>query len=98
MDDGESWEAVNNGLTATNVRALAVNSDGDIFAGTFGGVFRSTDDGDTWVPVNNGLEYPFVISLAINVERRHLRRARSRAAASFAPPTTARTGRWSSTA
>src|SRR5687767_12061808 len=31
MDDGESWEAVNNGLTATNVRALAINSGGDIF-------------------------------------------------------------------
>ena len=65
-DNGETWTAVNSGLTATDVRALAINSDGHIFAGTFGGVFRSTDNGDTWTPVNNGLEYPFIISLAIN--------------------------------
>jgi len=66
-DNGEAWTGVNNGLTATNVRALAINAaTGHIFAGTFGGAFRSTDNGDTWVPVNNGLEFPFVISLAIN--------------------------------
>ena len=66
-DNGENWAGVNNGLTATNVRALAIDAaSGHIFAGTFGGVFRSTDNGDSWVPVNNGLEFPFVISLAIN--------------------------------
>ena len=65
-DNGEMWTGVNNGLTATNVRALAINSAGGIFAGTFGGVFRSTDKGDSWIPVNNGLEFPSVISLAIN--------------------------------
>jgi photosystem II stability/assembly factor-like uncharacterized protein len=57
-DNGETWTPVNNGLTATDVRALATNAAGDLFAGTFGGVFRSTDDGDTWTAVNNGLEYP----------------------------------------
>ena len=31
-----------------NVHALAINSSGDIFAGTFLGVFRSTDNGDNW--------------------------------------------------
>ncbi len=65
-DNAETWTAVNNGLTATNVRALAINSADHIFAGTFGGVFRSTDNGDSWTPVNNGLEFPLVISLAIN--------------------------------
>ena len=65
-DNGETWTPINNGLTATDIRALATNTAGDLFAGTFGGVFRSTDDGDTWAPVNNGLEYPFIISLAIN--------------------------------
>src|SRR5438105_4974849 len=34
-DNGETWTGVNNGLTDTNVRALAINSLGDIFAGTF---------------------------------------------------------------
>ncbi len=65
-DNGETWTGVNNGLTATNVRALAINSASHIFAGTFGGAFRSTDNGDSWTAVNNGLEFPFVISLAIN--------------------------------
>src|SRR5262249_16927852 len=65
-DAGETWKVVDAGLTATDVRALAINASDDIFAGTFGGVFRSTDNGDTWIAVNNGLDYPFVISLAIN--------------------------------
>jgi len=52
----------------TDVRALAINSSGHIFAGTYfgGGVFRSTDDGGTWTPVNNGLECGNIWSLAIN--------------------------------
>jgi len=66
-DNVETWTGVNSGLTATNVRALAINAvSGHIFAGTFSGVFRSTDNGDSWIPVNNGLEFPSVISLAIN--------------------------------
>ena len=66
-DNGENWTGVNNGLTATNVRALAINAvSGHIFAGTFGGVFRSTDNGDSWIAINNGLEFPLVISLGIN--------------------------------
>jgi len=66
-DNGENWTGVNNGLTATNVRALAINAvSSHIFAGTFSGVFRSTDNGDSWVAINNGLEFPSVISLAIN--------------------------------
>ena len=65
-DNAETWTGINDGLTATNVRALAISPADHIFAGTFGGVFRSTDDGDHWVSVNNGLEFPFVISLAVN--------------------------------
>src|SRR5262245_57698647 len=41
IDNGESWTGINNGLTATNVRALAISSVDHVFAGTFGGVFRS---------------------------------------------------------
>src|SRR5262245_7289068 len=65
-ENGEMWTPVSTGLTATDVRALASNSFGEVFAGTFGGVFRSTNNGDTWMAVNNGLDYPFIISLAIN--------------------------------
>jgi hypothetical protein len=64
--DATRESGINNGLTRTNVRALAINPAGHVFAGTFGGAFRSTDNGDTWVAVNNGLDFPFVISLAIN--------------------------------
>src|SRR5581483_6684128 len=45
-DNAETWTAINNGLTDTNVQALAINDAGHIFAGTFStGVFRSTDNG-----------------------------------------------------
>ena len=67
-DNAETWTGIINGLTATNVRALAVSPADHIFAGTFGGVFRSTDNGDHWSIVNNGLEFPFVISLAVNTD------------------------------
>ena len=50
-DNGATWMVKNNGLTATDVRALAVNPAGDIFAGTFGrhlslaGWWRNLDGG-----------------------------------------------------
>ena len=53
-DSGTTWARANVGLTDTNVRALAIAPDGDVFAGTFSGVFRSTDDGDTWAAANDG--------------------------------------------
>ena len=54
---GQSWVEINHDVIQTDVRALAINSSGHIFAGTYfgGGVFRSTDNGDSWTPVNNGL-------------------------------------------
>ena len=58
-DRGASWDAVNTGLTSTNVRALAVDptvpgtvyagtDDGVFYGGTDGGVFKSTDAGRSW--------------------------------------------------
>jgi photosystem II stability/assembly factor-like uncharacterized protein len=47
-DNGENWMTVNNGLTNTDLNALAVNSSGHIFAGTPSGVFRSMDNGSNW--------------------------------------------------
>src|SRR5215510_9537599 len=35
-DNAETWSGVNNGLTDTNVRALAISPVDHIFAGTFG--------------------------------------------------------------
>jgi hypothetical protein len=53
------------------VRSLAINSNGDIFAGAdfingAGGVFRSVDNGESWVEVNGGVISTDVRALAIN--------------------------------
>lgn len=41
-DNGETWTQINSGLTNTDVRAIAIANDGNVFVGTFGGgVFKS---------------------------------------------------------
>ena len=61
-----------NGPYGGKITALAINSTGHIFAGTFqNGIYRSTDNGNTWVQMNNhlidlGLENLCVTSIAIN--------------------------------
>ena len=66
-NNGTLWTPVNNGLTNTNVQALATTSGGTtVFAGTYaGGVFLSTNSGSSWTAVNSGLTNLFVSSLAI---------------------------------
>ena len=60
------WQQTN-GPNGGSVQAFAINSSGDIFAGTFGGgVFRSADNGATWTATNSGLTDPFILALAIN--------------------------------
>ncbi len=60
------WEQTNGPFGGT-VSSLAINSNGDIFAGTpFGGVFRSSDNGDNWTQINTGLTHTDVNALAIN--------------------------------
>lgn len=68
INNGNSWDTINNGLPQnSNVISLAIN-DTNIFAGTSGeGMFLSTNNGSNWVAVNNGLPAnSSVISLAIN--------------------------------
>jgi photosystem II stability/assembly factor-like uncharacterized protein len=60
-DDGINWIALNN--APANVAALA-SIDSSLFAGTYGGHFRSTDNGSTWVSTNDGIPNPYVESLA----------------------------------
>jgi hypothetical protein len=51
-DNGNTWTAVNRGLTNLDVTKLAAIN-GQIVAGTNGdGVFRSTDSGENWTLVN----------------------------------------------
>jgi photosystem II stability/assembly factor-like uncharacterized protein len=63
-DNGASWNAVNTGLTNTNVRCFAMDGN-NLYAGTWGGgIFLSTNDGTSWTAVNNGLTNNFVVCLA----------------------------------
>jgi hypothetical protein len=82
-DNAETWTGINNGLTATNVRALAISPVDHILAGTFGGVFagtadggtgmyRSTDNGDSWTPANISLTSTDVAALAVNGSNYHV--------------------------
>lgn len=67
IDNGENWIQINIGLTDTNVRALAVNSNDIIFAGTDSrGVYCSTDNGNSWTQINTGLTDTNVRALAID--------------------------------
>ena len=62
---GDSWEQINTNLPNLAVNSLAVKSDGTVFAGTEGGVFRY--DGTQWQPTDTvGMKYNLVFSLAIN--------------------------------
>lgn len=80
-NNGVSWQPIGSatlrasGRLVPVVSKLAINSKGDIFAGTRddffsdigGGVFRSTDNGDTWTQVNSGLPtYSAIFSLIID--------------------------------
>jgi len=65
-DNGITWNAVNTGLTNTDVRALA-SSGANLFAGTSGGgVFYSTNNGTGWTEVNLNLGNSDVRALIAN--------------------------------
>jgi photosystem II stability/assembly factor-like uncharacterized protein len=67
-DNGETWKRVYSALL--DVVSAAIDSNGNIFAGTTGGgVLRSTDNGETWTPVNSGLTSAWVQALAVNNAR-----------------------------
>jgi hypothetical protein len=78
MDSGAKWNALNTGLTVTDVYALAINSSGQLFAGTNGGgVFRSVattpveehaDDLPTSYSLEQNYPNPFNPSTAISFQ------------------------------
>ena len=63
-DNGDNWMEINNGLTESFIPSFAINSSGNVFAGTGNGVFRSRDNGDSWTKV--GLTGNYVFSLAVS--------------------------------
>ena len=56
------------GLTSTNILALAIDpvTPATLYAGTGGGVFRSTNGGGSWTAINTGLANLSVNALAID--------------------------------
>jgi hypothetical protein len=58
------WLERNNGLEGGSVSCFATLGT-TLFAGTDGGVFKSTDNGATWSASSNGITLPFVRSLAV---------------------------------
>ena len=65
-DNGYHWLQINNGLTNTDIRALASN-DTSLFAGSFGnGVFYSNNAGENWITANFGIENSRIIALSLN--------------------------------
>ncbi len=59
-----SWEA--SGLADSPISAFAEHPNGDLFAGSWEGLFRSPDNGDTWESF--GLEGMVINALAINAD------------------------------
>ncbi|HEY9650632.1 MAG TPA: hypothetical protein V6C95_08210, partial [Coleofasciculaceae cyanobacterium] len=76
-DRGGKWKKINTGLTNLNITALAVDSTGQLFAGTSGGgVFRFTSNetqnkaiSHRWIPFNTGLTNLYITALAIDTKR-----------------------------
>ncbi len=77
-DNGNLWQSINNGLTATNdlttlfTNCLAINANGQIFLGTARGLFQSQDNGENWTKIDFGLESisQNILALAINAAGR----------------------------
>jgi photosystem II stability/assembly factor-like uncharacterized protein len=59
------WIQVGTGLTNTDVRSFAISGK-SLFAGTLGGVFRSTNNGTSWTASNLGLTDTVVCALAVH--------------------------------
>lgn len=77
IDAGNSWAAINTGLTETNITVLSVDpsdsqvvfvggaSYGSVFGGV-DGVFKSITGGNSWAATNNGLTSENIRSLVID--------------------------------
>ena len=59
------WQQ-SNGPFGGETNSLVINSSGTIYAGTMGGVFRSTDNGENWLRTSTGMQNVITRTLAIN--------------------------------
>jgi photosystem II stability/assembly factor-like uncharacterized protein len=68
-DGGDTWSAVNAGLTNLNLLAFAIDpqTPDTLYAGTDGGgAFKSTDGGASWMAASSGLAGTSVRALAVD--------------------------------
>jgi hypothetical protein len=65
---GQSWTAVNDGLTDIFIDALAIDPSepATLYAGGSSGLFKSTNGGQSWTTINAGLISPGAGVLAID--------------------------------
>ena len=61
-DNGNSWSAMNTGLTNTDVLSFGISGN-NIFAGTTQKIFLSSNNGTSWIPVNTGLSDTEVVGI-----------------------------------
>ncbi|OFX61008.1 MAG: hypothetical protein A2W84_15730, partial [Bacteroidetes bacterium GWC2_40_13] len=65
-DFGATWELVNSGLNNLDVGAIEFNGT-DLYAGTEGGVYKSSNNGNSWTAYNEGFSpIPNPTSLAVS--------------------------------
>ncbi len=58
-----TWHSANASLGDVNIRALAIDpaAPAILYAGTGGGVFKSTNGGEEWSQSNDGLTIPEIL-------------------------------------
>jgi photosystem II stability/assembly factor-like uncharacterized protein len=72
-DWGGSWSPASRGLTSRDVSTLAIDPQTPtiLYAGTGGGLYKSTDGGDSWTwldwyPGDAGFALPYITSIAVD--------------------------------
>ncbi|MBE0572762.1 MAG: T9SS type A sorting domain-containing protein [Ignavibacteriaceae bacterium] len=69
LDEGQSWETINNGLSNLEVKEMTIKNDGTIFIGCgINGpcIFRSTDNGNTWIVIENEIQRHDVEAITVD--------------------------------
>jgi len=70
VNGGFNWSAVNAGLNAVYIRALAVDPQNEVtvYAGTGSGIFKSTDACKSWIAINNGTSLSTISIYALTID------------------------------
>jgi len=66
-DEGYSWVQINKGIINSDIRALAIDANDQVFAGTVNSLmFRTNDYGETWTQLHSGLYPPGILAILIH--------------------------------